>query len=279
MKDQDDALMTAKVRLFTAGYVLLGLIALCLVVNIVSGGGLGWRSEKGGERATITVSGKGEESVVPDIAELTFAVLGEGKDVKTAQEEAAKQANAVIDYLKGVGIAEADLKSSYSLSPQYSQIPGGPCQVTTAKFIVVGEIAPCNPTPNRQVITGYEVRQTLQITARDLSKLGELVSEAGKLGVSEINGPYFKVEKEEEIKLTTRAEAIADAEAKAKRLAKDLGVKIVRVQSFNEDGGSIYYAKTTMAESANMVGDSVVPEIPVGGNDIVSNVTIVYEIK
>lgn len=265
MKDQNELLMTAKVRLFTIGYILLGLIALCAAVNMVRGGfnGPHWKGGIDDNQATITVSGQGKESVVPDVAELSFSVLGNGKEVKTAQDEAAKRANAVIEYLKTAGIAEKDLKSSYSLSPQYSQ---------TA--INLNQII-----PTRQVIVGYEVRQTLQVTARDLSKLGELVSGVGKLGVSEISGPYFKVEKEAEIKLTTRAEAIADAQAKAKRLAKDLGVRLGKVQSFNEDSGPIFYGKVMMAESANMAGDSAVPNIPVGENDITSNVTIVYEIR
>ena len=63
-----------------------------------------------------------------------------------------------------------------------------------------------------------------------------------------------------------RRKAIEDARAKEKVLARDLGIRLGDVVSFNESGGGypIYYAKTM---GMGMGGDeaSVAPEIAILG--------------
>ena len=280
----EDKMFGIKVKFVKIASVFLALLCLLVAVKTISAvRGYRFIGSDNQQVATITVTGEGEVSAVPDIAELSVTVMAQAKEVKTAQDQAAKKANAVIDYLKKAGIADRDLKSSYYLNPQYSSS----ATVCPEYYPAVGapEIAiypgrPCMPIPGPQTITGYEVRQTITLTARDLDKVGEIVAGVGRLGAGEINGPYFRIEDEDDLRFEARAEAIADAKAKAKKLAGDLDVRLVRVVSFYENGGPIYYAKeAVMGMGGDMAPAPTVPNIPSGENKIMSNVSITYEIR
>src|SRR3990167_6770358 len=64
------------------------------------------------QQSLISVSRKGEVVGIPDIATFSFSVTEESLVVKEAQDEAAKQINAVLDYLKKSGVAEKDITTS-----------------------------------------------------------------------------------------------------------------------------------------------------------------------
>lgn len=218
---------------------------------------------------TITVNGEGEVFAVPDTAEFSVTVRETAKEVKDAQSTATKKGNDIIAYLKQGGVDEKDIKTvDYSVSPQYewrqTACPqGGYCP------------------PGRQVMTGFQVSQTLNVKVRDTKKAGDLLSGVGSRGASEVSGLSFTVDDEDALKVAARDKAIAQAKGKAETLAESLGVSLVRVVGFNEGGGGpIYYAKgmggVAMMDSAS---SPPIPEIPVGQNKITSNVSVTYEIR
>lgn len=260
MPDQNEMLLKAKVRLFTVGYVFLSVLVIMAVIGAIRGGH-SWKGGMGNGQATITVAGRGEVMASPDVAEISFGVVANAPKKETAVDEATKKNNAVVAYLKQAGVAEKDIKAVYSLQPQYNNQFNGNNQLT---------------------VIGFQARFGLAVTVRDLDQVGTIISGVTGLGVNEISGPNFIVDDEVGVKADARAKAIADAEAKAKRLAKDLDVRLVRVLNFNEDSGPIYYAKAMMApEVMNMGGDMArpIPDLPAGENQIVSNVSITYEIR
>lgn len=219
----------------------------------------------------ISVSGKGEIVAVPDIATFTFGVTQEGTDVATAQTKATEKMNAAIKYLKDNGIAEKDIKTvNYSINPVYDYT-NGVC--TTLRC-----------TPGKQTLRGYEINQMVEVKVRKTEDAGKLLSGIGAQGVTNVSGLSFGVDDEEKVKAEAREAAIEDAQSKAEVLARQLGVKITRIVSFNESGDyPIYYAKTSfdrgmggdMMEAAN----APAPQLPSGEHQIISNVTITYEIK
>ena len=92
----------------------------------------------------------------------------------------------------------------------------------------------------------------------------------------------FTIDDEEELKREARREAINDAEKKARELAKDLGVRIIRVVNFSESGGYPPIARFAVAESFALddgARGAPAPEIPVGESKITSRVSITYEIR
>jgi len=219
--------------------------------------------------ATIYVSGEGEAFAVPDIGQFSFSVQKESELVSDAQEYVTDTMNSAIEFLKDSGLDKKDIKTtSYNVYPRYEYQPEPRCLGINC------------PRANR-VLVGYEVSQTVSVKVRDTSDVGKLLGGIGEIGVSNVSGLTFSIEDEDIIKREARQEAIDDAQEKAKALAKDLGVKLVRVISFSESGGGVYpmYYET---KALGMGGDAMgapVPDIPTGENKITSNVTITYEIR
>jgi hypothetical protein len=217
----------------------------------------------------ISVSGEGEVFAVPDIAEISFSAHVEKKTVSEAQKEVTDTMNAALDFVKSSGIDEKDIKTTgYSAYPKYETEVGGPCSTYYCP-------------PRKQVLSGYEVSHTVLVKVRDTDKVGAILEGLGNLKVTDISGPNFSIDDDNVLKAEARKKAIDDAKSKADVLAKDLGVKLVRITGFSESGNyPIYYAKSaTMGIGGAMDESAPSPSIPTGENKITSNVTITYEIK
>jgi hypothetical protein len=211
---------------------------------------------------TITVDGMGKVSAAPDVATVSFTVSENGDTASQAQSAATKKTNVAVAVVKGLGIEDKDVKTtSYNLSPRYAYQP--PCYSTYC--------------PQESRIVGYTVSQTIEVKVRDLDTVGKTLSALGDAGVSNLYGPNFTIDKEDEFKAEARKEAIQEARAKAKILAKDLGVRIVRVSSYYESGGPLYYGKGGGLATADSAASP--PAVPAGENDITVNVTVTYEIR
>ena len=221
---------------------------------------------------TITVSGEGEVFAVPDTATFSVTIQEEAKQVKDAQKVATEKSNDIIAYLKKQGVEEKDIKTAdYSVYPQYdytnAACSGGYCP------------------PGRQVLRGFQVSQTLTVKVRDTEKAGDLLSGVGELGASSVSGLSFELDTADQSakEAEARGKAIEDARTKAEALAGQLGVSLVRIVGFSENGNyPVYYAKAEMSMAADGRGGAALPpspQIPVGENKIVSNVSVTYEIR
>jgi len=213
---------------------------------------------------TISVSGEGEVFVVPDIATFSFLVIEEKKTAKKAQDSATKKINDALSFLRGDGIEDKDIKTtSYNVYPRYNYIP---CTEFSC------------PVDNRELV-GFEVRQSIEVKVRDIAKAGDLLVGIGDVGISQISGLAFTNEDEDILVRDARGLAILDAKAKAKELARDLGVRVVRIVGFSERGESPRYYDFKAVVYSEEADDSIAPEIPTGENKITSFVTITYEIR
>lgn len=214
---------------------------------------------------TISVSGHGEASGVPDIATFSFSVVSGKATVALAQNDAAQKINAITAYLKGAGVADKDIQTSdYSVYPKYEYVQ----QACTSGYCPGG----------KQVLTGYEVSQSTTVKVRDTAKAGGLLSGVGGKGATNVSGLQFTFDKPDTLQTQARAAAIADAKTKADALAQALGVSLVRVVSFSENGnnpGPIMYGKGMMAADSALTA----PEISVGQNKVQDDVSITYEIR
>jgi len=218
---------------------------------------------------TISVSGYGEAVAVPDIATFTYSVVSEKSTVAAAQDDATTKANAITAALKAAGVAERDIQTTgYSVYPQYEYQ-----EVQCIRY----------PCPGQQKLRGYEVRQTTTVKVRDTAKAGDLLTQVGGMGATEVSGLNFTFDKPEQVEDEARDKAIADAKEKAEVLASSLGVTLVRIVSFSESGNypMPYYARDMaygMGGAESVVAQKA-PEISVGENKVTSNVSITYEIR
>ncbi len=206
---------------------------------------------------TISVSGEGKEFVKPDIATISVGVVKQNVDLLKAQQDAAQVVDRVVVLLKEKGVADKDQKTTaFNIYPQYDYQNG------------------------QQRFHAYEVRQTLEVKVRDLSKVGEILAGVAGAGANEIGSLNFTVDDPKVSQEKARAAAIAEAKVKAAALSRDLGVQLVKIVSYNESSGGVppmpYFAKAEYgmggAGTANVA-------VPTGENEINMNVTITYEIK
>lgn len=252
-------------------FILLVIISCYFViktVNEVRNGGSAILSSQ--PVNTISVSGTGEALAVSDIASLYINLNKEGKTAKEAQDLLNVEISKVLKYLKNQKIDDKDIKSEYGgLNPKYSYENGS----------VVCMAYPC-PTRDPKIV-GYTATQSITVKIRAVDNASDVRTGLAGIGVTNISGPTFSIDDEESFKVEARSKAIIDAKEKAKVLAKELGVRLGHVVSFNENSGGgypMYEAKAMMTDSA--VGSAApAPVLPKGENKITSNVSITYEIK
>ena len=250
--------------------IVLGIIlSLYFVVRFLSEfrsyGIMGDRVEN-----TISFSGHGEVTAVPDIANIYFTISKDAKTVKEAQDLVAQIEKKSLDFLKTNNILEKDIKTANaSFYPKY--------EYQYEKQVCV-EIN-CPSPISKSVIVGYTASESITVKIRNTDDVGKIMQGLGEFGVSELSGPNFAIDNEDNLKDTARKLAIDEAKIKAKKLAKDLGVRLGKITSFSENGNYPIpiYAKEMMADDSS--ASSAPAEIPKGENTISSDVTITYEIK
>ena len=258
-------------NLYKALLSFLVVLILFFAVKSVSE----WRSIGMMVNNTVTLSGHGEVNAVPDIANVYFTIRKEGKTVKEAQNAVAVIEKSSLDFLKNNSVAEKDIKTTNSsFNPKYEY------RYDTKTLMPCNEFG-CPPRPGKNVISGYEAYENITVKVRNTDDVGKIMQGLGELGVSELSGPNFTIDNEDDLKALARKKAIDDAKEKAKILARDLGVRLGKVVNFSEGGeygGPMYFAESAMMKN-NMGGDTISAEIPKGENTISSDVTIVYEIR
>jgi uncharacterized protein len=219
--------------------------------------------------ATISVTGKGEVTAKPDVGKFSFSVTAEGETAAVAQEASGTKINAIMAYLREQGIEEKDIKTEY-----YNMFPRWKYEEKPCAY---GMYCP----PGEQIEDGFEVSQTVSVKIRATDKAPTIITGVGELGATNISGLEFTVDDTDALKAEAQAKAIADAKEKADILAKDLGVKIVKLISYYENmpyyGAQPYYAKEMdMAVAESSFGGA---ELPMGENETVVEVNVTYEVR
>ena len=213
------------------------------------------------------VSGKGELTVKPDIAELSFSVTDEDMDVSKASDAVNTKIATIVAKLEADGVAETDIKTTgYDIEPHYNYV-NEPIP-TNGLYMPAG----------KQVLAGYNVTDSIDIKIRDLTKAGSIVTDLGTLGVTNMSGLNFTEDKYDDLVLQARDAAIADARTQAQSLAKSLGVKLVKIVAYSDQNQPVYYPVAMSATSMG-VNASVSATLPTGQNTITSNVSVTYEIQ
>ncbi|MFA5169154.1 MAG: SIMPL domain-containing protein [Candidatus Paceibacterota bacterium] len=219
-------------------------------------------NEKAGanDSDVISVTGTGEVYVTPDIGLVSISVVAKNNNVSVATSESSEKMNSIIEYLKNNSVEEKDIKTtSFNIYPVYSW----------------------EDKTGKRNLDGYEVSQTIQVKIRDLTKVGDIISNATRLGANDISSLSFTVDDDEKVKEEAKELAIKDAREKAKNLEKSLGVRLVKIVNFSEGTYPNYSDQLykTVSGSGIMLESSIAPTIQTGQNKITSTVTITYSVR
>ena len=209
-------------------------------------------------RNTFSVSGSAEVYAKPDLGLITFSVKTESKTVANAMLDNSKKMNNIIDRLKELEVEDKDLKTTaFNIRPRYEY----------------------ERESGKQTLVGYGITQSLEVKIRNLDNVGKIIQGATDKGANQVGNLSFVIDNEEEFKEQARAEAIKKAQAKAKKIAEELGVKIIGVVSFDEGVQTPSFNYLEKAVYGMDGGGEISPSIETGENKIEVNVSIVYEIN
>lgn len=206
---------------------------------------------------TLSVTGEGKVNVAPDIAVMYLSVITRDPSINKAWDDNNSKVEAAVAAIKAQGAADADIRSDFNVSQQerYDPVTNQP----------TGEIT-------------YIVTHTLTVTARDLTKVGALLGSAQAAGINSVGGVSFTLEDPTAAISQARALAVANARARAEELAKGLGVKVGKVLTINEYGGSVPVPVDKGYAMGIGGGGSSVP-ISVGTWEVSMTVGVVFEIE
>lgn len=215
---------------------------------------------------TFSVDGEAKMETATDIATFTASVVTEGgKDVAQIQKQNVEKMNAINAFLGEQGVEKKDLQTNqYTLSPRYSYpncIGGGVC-----------------PPPS---ISGYTLTQSLSIKVRSFDHLGDILSGIVEKGANNVSGVSFTVDDDTSAKQVARTEAIAQAQKKAKEIAKAGGFRVGKLISLYEDQGIAPMTDVGYGmggANAEMTKASVAPVIEPGTQSGKLHINLTYEI-
>jgi hypothetical protein len=205
------------------------------------------------EPRSITVSASGAVAAEPDQARITSGVTTEAATASQALARNSDVMKKVIAGLKESGIEAKDIQTtSFRVDPRYTRAREGEA-----------------PT-----IDGYRVTNQVQVLARDLDRLGEVLDHLVSLGANEMAGLSFEVSEAETLRDEARKEAVAYAKRRAELFAAAAGAEIGEVLTIQE-GASMEPRPMPMARA--MKAEAVPLER--GTEMLEASVTVTWALK
>ena len=204
---------------------------------------------------SITVSASGRITVVPDVARVNLGVTITKPTVKAVREAGAKAMTDIIDAIKGLGIAEADIQTTnLSLNPQYGN-------GTTPKIV------------------GYQISEQVQVTVRDLDKAGDVVDAAAAKGATDVNGISFEFADPVKAQNDARGAAVTAARVSAQAMAAAGNVSLGDVISITDATPVSPFPYYTLGGiKGGAIADVATPVQP-GTQDLSATVTVIFAIN
>ncbi len=207
----------------------------------------------------ITVTGREEVKVVPDMAEISLAVSTQAETADECQANNAKDVNNTIEALKGLGIEETSIQTSnYGMNPIYDW-------------------------DANQQITGYEM--TTQVTVSDIpiDEAGTIITKSVEAGINRIDSvSYFASDYDAGYQKALEG-AMAQAKKKAESIAaageKTLGA-VINVEEYGYNPQVRYAASANMAGSV-MKEESLAADMGVmpGQVSVEAQVSVTFELQ
>ena len=185
------------------------------------------------EKRWISVVATGEASVAPDLAVVSFAVTGTGKQLAPTRDDVNKRSSSVLARLRDLGVADGDLNApDVGIHPEYDYRKG-------------------------QKLTGYRVVRQMTAKVRDLDRLGDALDGLVAAGANEVYGAQMSAADPSAAEHEALSAAITAAKAKAAALAEAGGVTLgglARVEE--EQDGPIPMPRMRMMAAAEMAADA-----------------------
>jgi uncharacterized protein YggE len=149
--------------------------------------------------------------VAPDLAVVSFAVSGDGKELGPTRDDVNRRSSAVLAALRKLKVTDRDINApDVGIHPQYDYRKG-------------------------QKLVGYRVTRQMTAKIRDLDRLGDVLDGVVGAGANEVFGAQMSAADPSAAEHAALEAAMAAARGKAEALATAAGVKLGRVARIEED--------------------------------------------
>jgi uncharacterized protein YggE len=173
--------------------------------------------------------------------------------VDEARQVAAATMASILAAVEGAGVPQKDIRTSMlSVQPRYDYRDGKPPE-----------------------LSGYELANMVEVTVRDLARLGDVVDGSLKAGATSMDSLTFRLADPAPAEREARILAMREARARADVLAEAAGVSITGVASVVEDGAMPPPRPFAKAERMMMAADMSTP-VESGSLEVAVRVTVAY---
>ena len=208
------------------------------------------------DEGSIVVTGTGRVALAPDVADLRLGVSVARPTVDAARRDAASTMDAILAAVDAAGVPRRDVRTSLlSVQPRYDYRDGKP------------------PT-----LTGYELANVVEVTVRDLARLGDVVDGTLGAGATSMDGLSFRVADPAPAEREARVLAMAAARSRADVLAEAAGLRILGVSSVVE-GGSASPRPFMKAERMLLAAGDASTPVESGVLEVAVSVTVAYRTR
>lgn len=211
------------------------------------------------EPRTIAVTGDGSVTAQPDQARVRLGVFTEAPTAAAASRENAQRMAAVIDALRGAGLAENAIQTvQLTIEPVYDY----------------------PEPPGRPRLRGFQARNVVEARFEDLTRLGEVLDAAIAVGGNTVEGVFFELRDPGPTRARALEAAVSDARLKAQSLARAAEVSLGEVRKIDASyGAPIPYPMPHMASMELRADQAAPPPVNPGEMTVTATARVVYAIE
>lgn len=209
-------------------------------------------------KRTLSLTASGTVKAAPDMVSISTGATSEGQTARDALSKNTSAMTQVVDALKAAGIEPKDIQTTnFSVSPIYERK-----KQNEAAFI-----------------TGYRVNNSVNITVRDIKKLGDVLDKTVEAGANTIDSIQFGIVDSEKMKDEARKLAMQNAIDNAKLYAEAAGVELGPVIKITETGSQIPRPLQARTASAPMMAEAAPVPLEGGTMSIEAKVQVIWELR
>lgn len=220
-------------------------IALVVAAAIIGASVLGSQAlaedgtSGGSTDKTITVTSTASVGTEPDQAVVTLGVTTQDPDSATALGTNGNTVDAVVAAVRAAGVAKADVHTTQ---------------------LNLNQRTIHRNTPQESVV--FVADSSLEITVRDMNKVGDVIQAGVEAGATSVRGVRFSVSDPSKARTDALDAAVRGARTKADAMAAAAGTNVTGVITIDEQGvsqPSYRYATDLAATMPAALGATVVP--------------------
>lgn len=232
-------------------------VALALSVSLAAVPAGCARSAEKAPARTVRVVGRGSALAAPDRAEVRVTAAGAAKTQRAALSDALKAVGTVRKALLAAGAKEGELKTG--------RVRMDPTRVWEG---------------TADLVTGYRATVIVTLSTKDLAGLERLMSAAADADALRIDGPVWRVDKENPARQAVVRSAIADARSRASLMASETAAELGPVVSITEL--SIQepdYTAWGGARAGEVRGAGSIPPVVPNKEPLTATVQVTWELR